>query len=211
MELCKDVVEWHLPLGHEKELIGYVKEHLPPDMDVFVDIGANVGTWALNLSDKFKHIYAFEPFAASRKALDENVRMNHLSNITTFSCAMSDHIGTATLTHYVTGGHATLLKEHPIRHDVGEYAGSISVNTVTLDYIFVEFAPVPLKIDMIKIDTEGSELNIIRGGLEIIRKHNPILVIEIHDKSHIDAIFDLLPERVFEKREWGGQTYLLSW
>ena len=207
MELCKDVVEWALPLGHEKDLIEFVKNNTPEHMDTFIDIGANVGTWTLHLGDKFRQIFAFEPFHEARKVLHENLILNHMANVEVFSCAISDYCGDAILQYYKTGGHSTLLSEHPIRNEVGEYVGNISVSTATINTIF---NPYQMKIDMIKIDTEGSEPEIIRGGLEIIRKHNPRLIIEIHDIKHIDIIKNLLPEITFTEYKWCNQTYLLK-
>ena len=207
MELCKDVVEWALPLGHEKDLIEFVRNNTPDNMDTFVDIGANVGTWVLHLANKFRQVFAFEPFDDARKALYENKRLNNLSNVEVFGSAISDYCGDATLTHYVTGGHSTLLSEHPIRNEVGEYAGSLNVEVVTLDWMLAKYQD---KIDMIKIDTEGSEPKIICGAMDTIRKHNPRLIIEIHDIKHIDIITNLLPDIIFTKYKWCNQTYLLK-
>lgn len=207
MELCKDVIEWALPLGHEKDLIEFVKNNTPDNMDTFVDIGANVGTWTLHLGNKFKLVFAFEPYPDARKVLRENLILNHISNTEIFSLAISNYCGKAKLISYKTGGHSTLLQDHPIRNEVGEYAGEMDVHISTLDVLFAEH---DMKIDMIKIDTEGSEPEIIRGGLEIIRKHNPRLIIEIHDAKHIDIITNLLPEITFTKYKWCNQTYLLK-
>lgn len=208
MELCKDVVEWALPLGHEKDLIEFVKNNTPENMDTFIDIGANVGTWTLHLANKFRQIFAFEPFHQARNVLHENLILNSMYNkVVVVGLAVSDYCGDAKLTHYATGGHSTLLPEHPIRNEVGELAGEIKVNTVTLDNVFLKYEK---KIDMIKIDTEGSEPKIIWGAMDTIRKHNPRLIIEIHDAKHIDIITNLLPEITFTEYKWCNQTYLLK-
>jgi FkbM family methyltransferase len=207
VELYKDILEWHLPLGHERELIEYIRGRLPRTMDTFVDIGANVGTWTLNLHDKFRKVIAFEPFPAAHYALCQNLKLNGITNVHPSDMAVSDTNSMVDLTHFTTGGHSTLLG-YPVAKDAGEYKGKLKVDSIRLDTYFTGYKR---QIDMIKMDTEGSELDIIRGGLETIKKHEPILVIEIHDKSHVETIFDLLPDRAFEKYEWNGQLYLLSY
>jgi FkbM family methyltransferase len=209
MKLCKDIVEWYLPLEHEKELLEYVCERLPSQMDTFIDIGANIGTWTLNLHNRFKKVIAFEPFPKAYNVLCQNLELNHITNVFPVAKAVSDSYLHTELTHFATNGHSTLLSHHPIGTNVGEREGIIQVETITLDDAFLLREGI-YKIDLIKIDTEGSEAPIIRGGLDIIKQHNPRLVIEIHDVSHINIIKAMLPSWIFEEYEWNGQTYLLS-
>ena len=61
------------------------------DKIVIVDIGAQTGLYTLFA--KFVDnatFYAFEPFVSSFNALNENIKLNNISNVKTFNIAISD-------------------------------------------------------------------------------------------------------------------------
>jgi hypothetical protein len=74
------------------------------------------------------------------------------------------------------------------------------------------------KIDVIKVDVEGAEVEAVEGALETIRKHRPNLVIEIFDspekilkllppeyscKKVADAYYLFTPTHLLHDRVWG--------
>ena len=73
-------------------------------------------------------------------------------------------------------------------------ASEIIVNSSTLDL----FASSSLSVDLIKIDVEGSELSVIKGGLETIQRDRPTIFIELLRKwmapfgHHPQDVLDLL-------------------
>ena len=70
------------------------------------------------------------------------------------------------------------------------------------------------KVDFIKIDTEGAELFVLRGGLETIKKHRPAVLCEYWAPNtaqfgyHPDAITSLMETLGYTSRKVGEEDVL---
>ena len=138
----------------------------------FFDIGANMGLYSALLGTSFPDltIHAFEPFPGSCDNLEAIAATNGL-DITLHRCAMSDSIGTASLTISAQSDASHSLST---RRNSG--TGNIEVPTTTLDVAVSELGIVP---DLIKVDVERHEPAVVRGGIETLTEHRPIVVIEL--------------------------------
>lgn len=135
-----------------------------------VDIGAQSGLYSLFAKYlPLSKIYAFEPFPATFELLNKNLKLNSITNVITHNLAISDKIGTAILNTSISHNGLHTLGENPERF---KDIVPIEVQTTTLD----DFIKWP--VDYIKIDTEGYEFYILKGGKEIIKKYKPTLQIE---------------------------------
>lgn len=138
-----------------------------------VDIGAQSGLYSLYA----KYLpnatfYSFEPFPLSYKLLSENLKINNINNVKTFDIAISDKTGTAILNTCLSHNGLHTLGENPKRFgDIKE----IEVKTETLDNLFYEKN---IPVDYLKIDTEGYEYYILKGGIKTLKKYKPLLQIE---------------------------------
>lgn len=137
-----------------------------------VDIGAQIGLYTLYA--KFlpnTTFYSFEPFEKSFRILNENIKLNDIQNVKTFNIAVSDKESDNTILNVCTN-HSGLntLGELPLRFDNPE---QVIIKTITLDTFFKD-----IPIDFIKIDTEGYEYFILKGGIQIIKKYKPIIQLE---------------------------------
>jgi FkbM family methyltransferase len=148
--------------GTEKLLRRVLKEG-----STFVDVGANIGYFtgiASRLVGPTGTVLAFEPMPAALRLLQMNTASQ--SNVTIFPMALSDKKGTATFYVRKKGDMSSLS------HDPG--ATPIPVTVGTLDESLANQA----RIDLIKIDVEGSELDVLRGGRRLIEQHRPIVYFE---------------------------------
>lgn len=136
-----------------------------------VDIGAQVGLYTLYAKYLPKStFYAFEPFPSTFQALNENIRLNNIENVKTFNIAISDKQGETSLNTSIGHNGLHTLGSNPLRfNDIKP----ITVNTTTLD---IHFSDIP--IHYIKIDTEGYEYYILKGGMNSIKKYKPIIQLE---------------------------------
>ncbi len=155
--------------------------------DLCFDIGANGGMTAALLSPRFDKIVAYEPAV---ECVDALTRLP--ANVEAVMAAVSDTDGEITLdVRDVTGKLGELTTGNTMPGAWGEIPGHRYVRSVTIDSE-AERVGDP---DFIKIDTEGHEAHVIRGGLATIARCSPRMLIEVHDKDAGDEILALLGGR----------------
>jgi len=152
---------------------------------VFVDIGSNSGVYSImaaKLSENIK-ILAFDPTNAANYYLNENIRINDLSNkILSYQYALSDKTEMLDFFEvknrkypflkYNLGGASSLINQ-PDNYN------RISVQAFSFDNFIQVHSYEDLIIDLIKIDAEGAEPQIIKGMISTIKKSYPIIICEI--------------------------------
>lgn len=164
--------------------IGFVRRLLRPGQNA-IDIGANYGLYALSIARTVGpsgHIWAFEPASSTAGLLAQSVLANGFKHVTVEPHAVSDAAGTAQLTMH---GHAEC---NALVRDAVPDQPTETVRLVTLDG-YAEEHGWP-KIDFIKIDAEGEEVNILRGGEGFFARNSPLVQYEI--KAGPDLNLDLV-------------------
>lgn len=156
--------------ARERQLaLELVRTHYPDR--AIVDIGAHIGlhalTWARALPAT--HVIAIEPSPATCARLARNVARNHLS-VEVREVAVSDHVGEADL--HVTADDAYAGLSDTRRMAIQDLVG---VEVTTLDTIARE-----LRVGLVKIDVEGHEDDVIRGGRHVLLRDRPVLFVEIY-------------------------------
>ena len=142
----------------------YFKNKVP---DVFLDIGGHHGTFAIPFSRIFKKVYTFEPFKPNYDILIKNIKQNHRINIVAFNKGISnENCKINIVKHSENSGTHTAFKNK-----------DGSIDCITIDSLNLK------NVDMIKVDVEGSEFNVIKGGINTIRKCRPLLQIECNSLS----------------------------
>jgi len=145
---------------------------------IFIDLGANIGFFSVlagSSSVKFKAILALEPDSNNFMLLKENLTLNGLDNVKAYQLAISDHDGHADLFLSPTN-----QGDHRLSGDNTQLNGkSVKVNTVTLTnfleaHLDSEQLESPL---LIKIDVQGSEAAVLRGGKTILQKASSVRII----------------------------------
>ncbi len=169
--------------GADKFEYTSIFERLARKVDLFIDIGANTGYYSIlaaAVNEKIS-VYSFEPAQGSSHYLKKNIAINQFgNNIKAHDIALSDKESEVEfyevqnakypyLTHNL-GGVGSLKKESNSKRT------STIVKTLPLDK-FVERESVQ-KIELIKIDTEGTENLILNGGHQTILLFKPIIICE---------------------------------
>jgi FkbM family methyltransferase len=144
---------------------------------IFLDVGANIGDFSLlaaSVTGSAGKVLAFEPEATNCYWIKRNIELNGYKNIEVFQLALSDRDGEASLYLGDRCDYHSLLKGQPERQ-----AGIIAVKIRTLDSFLEELGQD--RVDMIKVDVEGAELEVLRGARETLRR-NPdiVLLLELH-------------------------------
>lgn len=159
--------------AYEPEELEWIYKLLPPQ-PVILDIGANMGWYSLNIAKKIPSslVYAFEPIPSAYAYLTENLALNRLSNVKSYNFGLSDREGHFDFYYYKAGSVNSSLANLSERDEVE----LISCPLTKLDRFSQEIEET---IDFIKCDVEGAELSVIVGGLETIKRHKPILFLEL--------------------------------
>ncbi len=151
------------------------EELLEPGMRV-VDIGANLGLYTVEASKKVSpsgRVFSFEPEPSTHKVLQGRLADLKQDNVTLYPRALSDKKGKQKLylDEVNVGGHS-FSKNNTYRGN-----SYLEVEAMTLDEHFGEMGMLD-KIDLIKIDTQGSEGLVFMGGKKLIKRSRPIVLME---------------------------------
>jgi FkbM family methyltransferase len=163
----------------------FVRHVLQPGQNV-IDIGANYGVYTLPMAQKVGasgHVWAFEPSASTAQFLAQGIAANGFAHVTLEQKAVSSASGSAQLALHV---HSELRS---IVHGAVPPDGSEKVSLVTLDDCMDRFGW--QDIDLIKIDAEGEEVNIVKGGHRFFANLAPLVQYELR-KNAADMNFDLI-------------------
>jgi FkbM family methyltransferase len=126
-----------------------------------LDIGAHVGLWSWVLADKFEKVAAFEPIGAYADCFARNLET--ATNVSLFRMALGDKSATA---------YMEVIKKNSGQSRMALKKEGAKVNMAMLDTFSFR------DVDFIKIDVEGFETFVIKGGEKTIRESKPVMVVE---------------------------------
>lgn len=161
----------------EKEELSLLKNLTKAkESPVIFDIGANIGLHSIAMaeSNPTSRIFSFEPSGSTRKILEYNIQNKHLTDqVKILPFAVSDSIGKASF--FQTDDNAYSSLKDTQRKEV---IGKTEVDLITIDAFMIrEKLP---KVDLIKIDVEGFDTEVIKGGLKTFSEFKPDIFIEIY-------------------------------
>jgi FkbM family methyltransferase len=191
-------------IGFEQDEISFLNRFLRSG-DVFFDIGSNIGLFSLHASvivGESGKIIAFEPTPDSFKKLVENIELNNIKNILPVNIGLSDKKGFLELN--ISGNGYDAWNSFANLND-NYYIEKRAVEVLTLDDFIAQNNI--SKINLIKLDVEGWELFVIRGGENYIKNAKDlVLLIEFTEENafaagyYVHEIYDLL-------KSWGYEWY----
>lgn len=154
---------------YEQEQTALFQKYIRPGQQV-LDIGAAAGYYTLlaaRLVGPRGRVIAFEPNPTNLRYLRAHIERNRLPFVAVHPLALADHNGTARF----GGGTGTGTDR---LHD----RGAIEVAVRRLDDLA---ETEPLAPQHLKIDVEGAELAVLRGGEKLIRHYRPTIFLSTHD------------------------------
>ena len=168
--------------------------------DICWDIGANIGFYTCLLASQVEKtgvVVAFEPAVRTCGYLHENVSLNGFTNVTVVNKGLGDKTDQRHL-YYSEAGLAEGTAS--LKYTDGR-AASERVTLDTIDNLFRELsAP-----NFVKIDVEGYQLEVLRGGERCLKTHAPLLMAELKDVGETNrAIFAEIEDYV---ADLGYQLY----
>jgi FkbM family methyltransferase len=160
---------------------------------IFVDVGAHVGLWSINMSHYYQAryhivptIYAMEPDSSNYIELRRNAQ----------TCVTG--IVPAQVAAWNKNTHLHLkMNENPGRHRViesvvGNAEDTLKVQAVTLDTVSESGNRL---VDVIKIDVEGAELMVLNGARGVLTENEQMLVMVEYSIGHF-AQYGYTPQQL---------------
>ena len=152
------------------------------DEIVFLDVGANIGFFSIVAAKQYPgmSVHAFEPHQSIYARLQRNIDLNHNPpNLEIFPFALSNFSGstmlyTASPEDFNQGVSSLGADMDGVRNDISQ-----NVQVRQIDEIY-ENSIRPVSV--IKIDVQGFEPEVLRGGERTIRRFRPVIVLEHNDK-----------------------------
>lgn len=154
-------------LDHDQNVLPQILPFIP-EGGIVIDIGANIGSHTIAYAKKVGltgNVFAYEPNPEAFKCLVYN--MKELVNVFEFPFAIGNTIGSIDVIQENENLGMAYVKESK---------NGIAIIT-TLDKEMKDIQ----KVDFIKIDVEGFEIDVLKGARETILKFNPVMLIEVNE------------------------------
>ncbi|MBE9502204.1 MAG: FkbM family methyltransferase [Chloroflexi bacterium] len=155
---------------HEAAEVRFLESVVEQGMNA-IDVGASIGITTVVIAKKIGErgkLYSFEPFAEYFNILQKNLSSNKLENVKALQLAMSNQVGKTDF--YEDGLSTSMVSKEGVR--------KFMVSTTTIDrYLNEEKVE---RIDLINMDCEGSELLVLKGAEETLRRNKVKIFCEIH-------------------------------
>ena len=199
----------YLILPYEEFAIKLMRKFLNPG-DTFLDIGAGIGYHTVICSKIVGEngmVIAFEPDPDYFKFLQDNVSQNRCLNVLAYQKAVSNKTGKTRLYRYEKIGRNRLEEVN------GYLAGFKMRDTVEIDIVKLDefYFLSDKKINLIKMDIEGSEYLALSGMTSLIKRNPEIkIIVEMPDYKNLEFI-RLLKKLKFEIYEINTDTKTLDY
>jgi FkbM family methyltransferase len=178
---------------YEWRLLYFLLDHGVVNRDsVVVDVGAHVGNHTVFFGSFCGQVFAFEPCELSYRNLLENVKLNGLTNVDAADIGVGAVDGIMESTFVVPRNSGSLCWWYEGAPGAPKVAGLEGLELVKAR----EKAKVKRldglmgsdRVDFIKIDAQGMELEVLQGASEIIRTRRPTIMVEVWPPEHGDGM-----------------------
>jgi FkbM family methyltransferase len=193
-----------LPDEAEYKLTKFFIKNLKEN-DIFYDIGANYGFYTYLALEFCKEVHSFEPLPY----VFENLKINleNIENVFLNQVALSDKNGKAKI--YLPAnsgldalGGSTIVEEALDKHYY-KFSKSLEIKTTTLDNYLKDHN----KPTIIKLDVEGAECLVIKGGYEFFKNNSPLIAMEVWSSKEGGQISMKAVEKL---KELGYKSYFIN-
>lgn len=146
--------------------------HQVKNFHTAIDIGGNIGFWSRDFCNRFENVIIFEPEASNIECLERNLLDKKNYMLHKVGLGSKEETKTFYKSLSTSGGHS-FFRDQIFEEQVEE--SFLEIKKLD-DYNFTN-------VGLIKIDTQGSEYDILIGGQQTLTNNNCVLNIEIEHKN----------------------------
>ena len=144
--------------------------------NTFVDVGASEGLWTINMAKYFDHVIAIEPYPKAYELLKKNTQS--LPNVTLYNIALAKRIYRKYVMLEGPSFNIGMTKRlHEFALLDQEMFEVLNCKTFTVEAITLDSLKLN-NVSMIKIDVEGEEKNVLKGGEKTIAQWDPYIIVD---------------------------------
>ena len=160
--------------------IDLCKQVLTPS-DVVIEVGSNIGSHTLALAKTVHQgaVFAFEPQPVIFQNLCANMSINSITNTFCFNSALSDEKDEKLYFPNLDFTRENNFGAMSLTNEKNEYSQLANIDT--LDNRFADLK----RLKLLKTDAEGMEVNVLKGGFDLIKRTKPFLYVE-NDVHYIE-------------------------
>ena len=207
IRLKKNNINWELDLSEgidlsiyifgkfEYEIIKSISKHKLTKKPIFFDIGANIGVQTLQLIQNFKNstVHSFEPTNFGFNKLKKNISLNKKLNKRIFANQLFLTNKKNCLPKKIYASWNLNNKKNVHKKHYGSFKTTSNSQSLKLDdYIIKNKIS---KIDFIKLDVDGNELDVLKSGYKFLKRNKTPIIFEVapylykeHGYTHNDLI-----------------------
>lgn len=165
---------------YEQTMLMDVKNRVPED-SVIIDVGAYIGNHSMFFAQHCQaRVFSIEPNSEAFALLEKNIQLNGLENKTTL---YNYGIGKKRGKGSIVGGSEDNMGMSQLKDNV---EGEVVIETI--DHLFSELN----RVDVMKIDVEGMEMDVLQGAANTLKKHKPLLYIETTTDDNLHLVYSFL-------------------
>ena len=198
--------EIYLKGFYDAEQINFIETEINVhEFDYFIDIGSNIGFYALYFASKYKNlnVMSFEPVKENYDQIIRSIELNKLKNINTYNFALSDTEDNKKMwvTDLNKKGGFSIYEEVDYKNEIqnNNYDESKLSNTIVRSKIFDKNFKIRDKKILVKMDVERHELFCLQGMKKLLIEGNNKLLIQIEITNHYkQQVFKILESYGFQ-------------
>lgn len=185
----------------DKEEI-FALRRLADEQTIFLDIGANIGTYSLMLLDKVKEVYAFEAHPVTAACCKQNFALNGVNEAQVFEVAVSCDQNPKLFSNDAKGC--------PTNSIVASGENAITVLATTLDAFIESKQFAPNANFILKVDVEGFEHEVFQGAIHFLKNYAVKGIIFETFSHQLEDILTLLNQLGFSTHALGNNNMLAT-
>jgi FkbM family methyltransferase len=143
-----------------------------------VDVGANVGLHSVRFAQQFKEVVSFEPTLVNFSCLKNNC--STFNNVRLENCGLGETEGTTIISIPKDNDNCGAFSIV----DFKDYPSELIQETITVKTL----DSFKLSPNLIKIDTQGFEMDVLRGAVDTISQYKPTFLIECENKKQFREV-----------------------
>lgn len=178
---------WFYPEVYEADKTIFIQNHCQSG-DTVIDIGAHLGVFTFFLARQVGakgKVYSFEPSEKTFNALKQTIKYNKLNSIIDARQEAVSHTS-GKIAFYIYSNSSISNGNSISTHNTVGIPRKTTVRKICLDDLMINEKIE--KLTLIKIDAEGAELDILKGGKKLIKKFKPFITLEVHPLSFDDSL-----------------------